>query len=294
MFSLRNRKKSFRRRLKHEYGSPTRSFHRTFSRHAHLIQNRKPKSRFRKILILFFILVIIGISSWAIFFSDIFLIREITVSEDENDIADNTDQIRSYVENAYGKNLLTLKTEEIRENVLNSEPNIQSLKIKKVFPHTLKIEFAQYPMAANLINTVKDGTQQKFLLNTNGYATQENLDNPNLPYMKTKTEEPLKKGDQVLDQKKLEYILSAIQYFEEKFGMKIIEIQYLNVEREVHLKTEKQFYIWLDMNIQYQKQLDKLRRVTPKLDYFKTPLEYIDLRISGTNGDKIIYKKRPS
>ena len=35
----------------------------------------------------------------------------------------------------------------------------------------------------------------------------------------------------------------------------------------------------------------KLKKSLVKLDIYTATLEYIDLRIAGTNGDKIIYKR---
>jgi len=43
-----------------------------------------------------------------------------------------------------------------------------------------------------------------------------------------------------------------------------------------------------------ENQLKKLKKSLVKLDIFNEPLEYIDLRIAGGNGDKIIYKRRPN
>jgi len=39
-------------------------------------------------------------------------------------------------------------------------------------------------------------------------------------------------------------------------------------------------------------QLKKLKKILVKLDIYKENLLYIDLRIAGANGDKIIYKRK--
>ena len=38
--------------------------------------------------------------------------------------------------------------------------------------------------------------------------------------------------------------------------------------------------------------LKKLKKALVKLDIYTEDLQYIDLRIAGGNGDKIIYKRR--
>jgi hypothetical protein len=50
--------------------------------------------------------------------------------------------------------------------------------------------------------------------------------------------------------------------------------------------------VWLDMQKPIEEQLKKLKKALVKLDIYTESLEYIDLRISGTNGDKIIYKRK--
>ena len=74
--------------------------------------------------------------------------------------------------------------------------------------------------------------------------------------------------------------------------MKIIEIEYQVIPREVHLRTEKYFYIWLDIQKPYETQLKKLKKALVKLNIYDDELAYIDLRITGESGEKIIYKRR--
>ena len=74
--------------------------------------------------------------------------------------------------------------------------------------------------------------------------------------------------------------------------MKVIDSEYLFIEREVHLRTEKYFEIWIDMTKELNLQMEKLKKVLGKIDIYSTPLEYIDLRISGTDNEKVIYKPR--
>jgi len=40
--------------------------------------------------------------------------------------------------------------------------------------------------------------------------------------------------------------LDGKKYFEDQFGMKIVDTEYKMQAREVHYLTERNFYIWLD------------------------------------------------
>ena len=96
----------------------------------------------------------------------------------------------------------------------------------------------------------------------------------------------------VIDKDKLEYILNAIYDYEELFGMKVLSAEYKPREREVHIKTERNFVVWLDTSITLEKQYDKLKKATADLNIYTENLEYIDLRISSANGDRVIFKRR--
>ncbi len=96
----------------------------------------------------------------------------------------------------------------------------------------------------------------------------------------------------ILTAETLNYILKATSYFEEKFGMKIMETQFLINARELHIKTEKYFTIWLDTQISYERQFLKLKKAMATVDIYKVPLNYIDLRITGTSGEKVIFKRK--
>lgn len=99
-------------------------------------------------------------------------------------------------------------------------------------------------------------------------------------------------GIPLLTPENLAYILNSSKTFEEKFGMKIVEMDFLKQARELHLKTEKGFELWLDTQIPFEKQFFKLKKAMSALDIYGQPLLYIDLRISGSNGEKVIFKRK--
>ena len=72
----------------------------------------------------------------------------------------------------------------------------------------------------------------------------------------------------------------------------MLNAEYYVRERELHLQTEKNFMVMLDMEKPFMPQLDKLKKALPKLNIYNTPPEYIDLRISGTDTEKVIFKRK--
>jgi len=230
---------------------------------------------------------------YGLFFSRYFNVKDIKVAEGDLENQTLSSEIIATTENILGKNIIFVDKKEVITKILNIFPEIQEIKIIKDHPSTVIIEFSEYPLAANIINE-SPSIKKSLIINSIGYVIKENLENTSLPYINLKSQEPINTENPAIEASKLKYILDTITYFEDKFGMRIIEVEYKKTPRELHLLTEKNFSIWLDMQQPSENQLKKLKKSLVKLDIFNEPLEYIDLRIAGGNGDKIIYKRRPN
>ncbi len=208
-----------------------------------------------------------------------------------DDIVQENSKFEEFLRVYKGKNLVFIDTGKIEKTIKKQYPEIKMLTIKKVFPDTLVMDYENYPEIANVFNLVGE-TQKKFIVNEIGLLVEEDYENPNLPYIKVKTEKALSLNEYGLPKETLEYTLDAIYDFEEIFGMDILDAEYWKREREVHLKTERDFYIWLDTSLTLQEQYKKLKEALPKLNIYTENLEYIDLRISSVNGERVIFKRR--
>lgn len=97
-------------------------------------------------------------------------------------------------------------------------------------------------------------------------------------------------NEELIPQDVLKTLLETTESFEGKFDMEVLEITYLKRARELHLFTERYFSVWIDLTQDVPLQLAKLKKALTEIDIYGAPLEYIDLRISGQNGEKVIYK----
>lgn len=118
------------------------------------------------------------------------------------------------------------------------------------------------------------------------------LEHKNIPTLVLRSAKPLTGKSVIIPKEKMDVFVSIFQKFHDFFGIKIIEGEWKKIERELHLKTEKNFLVWLDLTGNAETQLEKLKRVLPKLDIYREPLEYIDLRIAGAESEKVIFKRR--
>jgi cell division septal protein FtsQ len=257
--------------------------------------NQKPVKRSKFLVILLIILVFVGLI-YILFMSPILVIKDYQIVIDETVITNDLKLNGFISEDLLGQNILLASTSNLSQSLSQDYPEIESITLEKQFPSKITIKLKKFKTVANLINMVtsSDGLriQKKYLINSNGIVISENEENPELPYIRTDTEKAILLKTEAIKKTHLDYIIKLTNLFEEKFGLKIIEADYLNREREVHLKTEKDFYVWFDLNKDMSTQIEKLKKALPKLDIYKTPLEYIDLRIDGSNAEKVIFKRR--
>ncbi len=256
---------------------------------------KPPSNKAKKIAAIVLSIGIIAFIIYALFFSDYFLIRKYKV-EEEGTVIETNEIINVILETKIGGSLVLLDEEELIKAIKTAQPEIEKIKIVRIFPDTIKASFEKFPTVANIANT-SAGVQKKFLADSQGFLIEENAENPNLPYIKIETTEPLQVRKTILSSGKrsaerLTYIIQAVNLFEEKFGIKITYAVFRQRERELHLYTEKGFYVMMDMEKSLTGQIDKLKKALSKLDIFNDSLLYIDLRISGTDYEKVIFKRK--
>lgn len=289
-------KKRKLRRLQSNFAK-NRNFNTGFSTGRSYVKRlRKPQNpffrKFKKVAVLSTVLGFILFFLYLITFSNYFLLKEITISSaDKSDFETLQEQLNKKVSNQLGKNLFFLDLTEIEAQIRESYPEIEEVTLEKNYPSTVEITLTTYPLVANVINE-SSNLKKSLIINQIGYAVKEDQKSTALPYIRIKSDEPINPKNTIIEAKKLKYILDTIIYFQDKFGMKIQEVEYKKTAREIHLLTEKNFYIWLDIQVPFENQLKKLKKALVKLDIYNENLEYIDLRIAGNNGDKIIYKRR--
>ncbi len=248
-------------------------------------------SKAGKYLVLGSILSGIIVLIYFFYFSGYFVITEIIITNEAPENAAMSAKIKQKLQSELNKSTISVETDELQAKILNNYPELETISVNKDYPGTIKVEFAEYPIIANVINE-STNLKKSYIINSIGFAVKEDLQDPSLPFIKVKSDEPINTQKAVLEKAKIDYILESKTYFEEKLGMKVKEILYKPAARELHLLTERDFYIWLDMQKSYEEQFQKLKKAMVKLDIYKENLQYIDLRIAGGTGDKIIYKRK--
>ncbi|MBI4994364.1 hypothetical protein HZC21_01815 [Candidatus Peregrinibacteria bacterium] len=262
-------------------------------RHTKNIWSRLNSPEVRQVRSLAFFILIGGIliaAFYIIFFSSFFTITKVAIEKSGSAVPETS--IISFLERLKGKNILFIKTDSLTKEIEQTFKNeILLVKFKKSYPRTIVAEVQEYPAVINLKIIASDKTQ-KFVLNQIGYCILENTELKNLPVLIWQTDKSFSGKSIMIKQEKLALIADAFKRFTEIFGIKIIYGEWKKVQRELHLKTEKNFDVWFDLTSDVPAQILKLKKALPKLDIFNTPLEYIDLRIAGGDSEKVIYKRK--
>jgi len=222
------------------------------------------------------IFLILFFTSMYIIFWPVFKVKNIEIIKQD----DITNMIISYksVDNYRWKSIFSIKKRQIINSLFDYQHNIKSVKTNIVLPNTLKITINSYNW---LFNTTVNN--KSFILTENGTL---------IPKAHSKELKMLEiKNDNIsrefLDYKKfleLEYLTkidSIIKLLENNFkDIKFNESKYYVIEREFHIKTNKNTTIIFDLDSWFKEQINKLVIFNQNsLNIKQKPPIYIDLRI---------------
>ncbi|MCF7846037.1 MAG: FtsQ-type POTRA domain-containing protein [Candidatus Peribacteraceae bacterium] len=216
-------------------------------------------------------------------FSGFFAVTKVSIARSSLDLPLEAIEL-SIRELAFGKNIFSVNADLLAEAVKVVQPDIARVEIHKKYPREISVEVFKFPIEAVLRTN-----SESIFLNENGYRVIGDL--PDRDTLQLVVGEDFDLSDpstRVIDPDHLEFIREAVFYFESLTNLKILNTKYFPISREAHLKTEKNFDIWLDFASDYKSQIDKLIAAADVLKIGEQKYEYVDLRVRG----KIFYKKR--
>lgn len=228
---------------------------------------------------------------YVVIFTKTFEIQKIEVVGDPDTLVEQQ-RIQKALGPLLGSSLLNFGAHGTEANFRENFPNLKDIRVKKTGLHTIRVSLESYDIVAKIKIVDEAGTERWVLANELGQLS-EGITEEDLPIFTMKaqgTASDLKLL--AIPATTLQNILLAKSSFEAKFNLKVTEMDYLSRAREVHLTTDREFVVWIDLTEDVETQLGKLKKALTKLDIYGSPLEYIDLRISGQDGEKVIYKLR--
>lgn len=252
------------------------------------------KKPFSKYLFLIILGLLFGTAFYFCFFTNTFLIKNISISGKSDNLPQNLD---GYLSQAYGINIFLLNEEKISEEITKIHSDIKNITFKRKLPDSIEITLDFYPEVVNfLIKKTPSDIAHSFVVNETGKISRNYYENQELQYLTLENVDE-EMFDSIMNEsiefdiERIKKALNAKKLFEENFNIGVTEVKYYKIEREVHLKTEKGFSVWLDLTKSVEEQINKLKRGLSKLDIHNEALLYIDLRIGSQNGEKIIFRR---
>lgn len=220
-------------------------------------------------------------SLYVLFFSHYFSIKNIDIIRQDDII--NIDLSYRSIESIRYKPILTEDKERIKENLINHQPNIKEVYIRKILPDNIKIILSSYKSDFSF---EKEG--KTYLITENGVVVPTKTKN-----WLTKINLKNKDNLWIIDYKKIfkdEYILKIKEILtlitEKNSFVKINEINYYKKEAELHIVNENGTVLIFDLNKDAKIQIEKLnifyKKYIKKINLW---VIYIDLRVN----EKIYY-----
>jgi len=189
-----------------------------------------------------------------------------------------------------GENIIMLSTEEIHDVILSTFPTISSIDIKKVYPKTLMFKIKEFKPA--LILRRGQSESDEFLINQAGYVmSRRPYSGPNTEYvtvLSTDQELEASVGDKLMDHYIVDFIYRSQNVFEDKVGIPVISIWWLERERELHMWTQKYFKVLMTFDRPVENQIQDMITALQDSRIKRRDFEYVDLRVEN----KVFVKPR--
>jgi len=247
---------------------------------------KRKKSIFRNRFLWSGILIFIFITSslYFLFFSEIFQVEKIIVTGEKK--VSKID-LELLVKEKLEKETFFLKTRsiflvnlnEIKENILNSFPQIAEIEISRGFPDTLNVVVVE-----RFCLTIWCQEGQCFLLDNEGVIFEEIFDFDSKTFqVKNLAQVPeLKLGDKVIEKEKLNQILNIESRLEDNLKIPVIAVALVSEER-LNVETSEGWEIYFNPQGNIEWQLTKLGAVLEEeiLPENRKNLEYIELRFGN-------------
>lgn len=214
-------------------------------------------------------------------YSGFFDVKKVTILRNSLDLPTEDIEL-SARELVLGKNIFQVDTALLIKAVQQLRPDTSRVVIHKVYPSEIQVEVFKYPIVAEL----RSGTEPIYI-NEKGFRVfGESPDKDTLQLALGENLDLKDSKKQIIDPEYLASIRESVSYLESVINLKVLNTKFFPISREVHLKTEKNFDVWIDLTQDYRTQIDKLAAASEVLQLETKSYSYIDLRIRG----KIFYK----
>lgn len=269
-----------------------RDFSKTNYQNPLKVKEQAKKSKFKKLLIIFILVVTISAVSYTLLFSPLFKIKTITITGTNK--ADWQSSIEDWIieqqqETNLGfldqTNIFLFDTQELIQKISNNL-DLEYINIQKKYPQSLKIGLKQ-----KTPSLIWQEGNKFYLIDNHGNAIKEiSLDSLEfeLPIVSFSTTTPITINQKIIDPAKIDFINQVSQVIKKQFkdfGIKNF-IMPQTSDKQINIVTSEGWQIYLNTDLDLNAQINNLELLIEQKLKDRSNLQYIDLRL----GDRLFYK----
>lgn len=224
-----------------------------------------------KLLKWVFLLLIILAIIYLLFYSTIFTIKNIIVDQDL------PTSINEHLENIKGKNIILIKSAEIKEDLLKKFPELIDINIIRGLPDTIKVSYNERKP-----EIIWQSAGRYFIVDEDGFAFREIQGATDLPLVKDNNDLAINMGQQVASANFINFITELKPKLKEQVEINRFEVNETTFQLDAIMVSGLR--LKFDTTRSVDSQLSDLKKFLA--DRTNEAEEYIDLRVEG----KIFYK----
>ena len=233
-------------------------------------------------LIILLVILVVGLL-YFLFFSPYFRINEIKINDLEySDKSLYEVKAKEFTEGSIiNRNILFSQYKKL-EKIILEESNARSVKVKKIFPHTVFIEIEE--LAPVLTWQVID---KKYLVDKDGVIRGDYEDKfSKIPTVTDLKGVPVENGKRVVPGEFALFVDSVWKDFYYYTNAKITKIEVTDTTEDIKVTSDSTWYAYFDTARTAKNEMISLARIINEAKSKNKKLEYIDLRIDN----RIFYK----
>lgn len=243
---------------------------------------------FSLIFLILLIIVPVGLLIWLAFFTDSFLVQNITVVDAR---PHTTERIEEIVSEVSGKNIFFIQSDLLEGAIQSEVPQVRTVHIARKLPATLKVIVQEKEPKLLVLSQAN-----YYFVDQQGIAYEEasldTLPGVVLPVVKnTSTEGELTVGTSVVDEEFVDFVQVVGEQLPEYVGSQVAEIRIPSLAaREVHFLLDSNIEARFDSTRSPLVQLSILEKLLENTitEEERANLEYVDTRIPN----RVYYRTR--
>lgn len=176
----------------------------------------------------------------------------------------------------YGKNLLFINEQDVVAVLKKKMPELRDIETTIDWPRTLLVRVGTAKPVYNIFNI--ESANFSVIAEDGIVLSQQAIEG--LPTIKIRQRvEPVEPRERLFTSEQLQKIREAEGILDADLRLPIKAVEVLFAANELHLISQNDMAIWIDLNASVSEQLQKLKTAAQEIRLYQDAFDHIDLRI---------------